>query len=126
MRAQIWRNTVVAAWRVKWSDESELARNFRCGSCTPCVVDGGVFFFFSSRRRHTRFDCDWSSDVCSSDLPEAVDHAREPEGDRERPKGLTLFIYAAGLIAMAYLIAAGVRSMPLPEWLSHQIGRAHV
>src|SRR2546427_2302247 len=32
---------------------------------------GGVLwcsFFFSSRRRHTRFDCDWSSDVCSSDL----------------------------------------------------------
>src|SRR2546430_7271364 len=30
----------------------------------------GLFgsFFFSSRRRHTRFDCDWSSDVCSSDL----------------------------------------------------------
>src|SRR5688572_33230428 len=25
-------------------------------------------FVFSSRRRHTRFDCDWSSDVCSSDL----------------------------------------------------------
>src|SRR5256886_17016378 len=29
-----------------------------------------MFFFFSSRRRHTRFDCDWSSDVCSSDLDE--------------------------------------------------------
>src|SRR5256886_3186001 len=29
---------------------------------------GMLFFFFSSRRRHTRFDCDWSSDVCSSDL----------------------------------------------------------
>src|SRR5207237_2809052 len=27
-----------------------------------------AFFFFSSRRRHTRFKCDWSSDVCSSDL----------------------------------------------------------
>src|SRR2546427_9551760 len=27
------------------------------------------FFFFSSRRRHTRFDCDWSSDVCSADFP---------------------------------------------------------
>src|SRR5207237_2118971 len=26
------------------------------------------YFFFSSRRRHTRFKCDWSSDVCSSDL----------------------------------------------------------
>src|SRR2546430_7122895 len=29
-------------------------------------------FFFSSRRRHTRFDCDWSSDVCSSDLETCV------------------------------------------------------
>src|SRR2546421_2747774 len=28
----------------------------------------GLFFFFSSRRRHTRSDRDWSSDVCSSDL----------------------------------------------------------
>src|SRR2546430_8397180 len=29
---------------------------------------GAGRFFVSSRRRHTRFDCDWSSDVCSSDL----------------------------------------------------------
>src|SRR5690606_40309858 len=29
---------------------------------------GVVSFFFSSRRRHTRFSRDWSSDVCSSDL----------------------------------------------------------
>src|SRR6266566_6773035 len=29
----------------------------------------GVRFFFSSRRRHTRLQGDWSSDVCSSDLP---------------------------------------------------------
>src|SRR5439155_11949740 len=28
-----------------------------------------LFFFFSSRRRHTRWPRDWSSDVCSSDLP---------------------------------------------------------
>src|SRR5438046_7274729 len=28
-----------------------------------------LFFFFSSRRRHTRLVSDWSSDVCSSDLP---------------------------------------------------------
>src|SRR6266568_2206610 len=27
-----------------------------------------LFFFFSSRRRHTSWNCDWSSDVCSSDL----------------------------------------------------------
>src|SRR5207237_9978516 len=29
-------------------------------------------FFFSSRRRHTRFKCDWSSDVCSSDLSTSI------------------------------------------------------
>src|SRR2546430_16135122 len=34
--------------------------------------DSAFFFFFSSRRRHTRFDCDWSSDVCSSDLAAAI------------------------------------------------------
>src|SRR5215217_8216224 len=28
----------------------------------------GIYFFFSSRRRHTRYWRDWSSDVCSSDL----------------------------------------------------------
>src|SRR2546429_3662057 len=33
---------------------------------------GVVFFFFSSRRRHTRCSRDWSSDVCSSDLKIAV------------------------------------------------------
>src|SRR2546421_9271699 len=32
-------------------------------------VSVAFFFFFSSRRRHTRSDRDWSSDVCSSDLP---------------------------------------------------------
>src|SRR5690606_40921543 len=33
-------------------------------------------FFFSSRRRHTRFSRDWSSDVCSSDLPAPKVHHR--------------------------------------------------
>src|SRR5690606_41194789 len=32
------------------------------------TLDVGLGFFFSSRRRHTRFSRDWSSDVCSSDL----------------------------------------------------------
>src|SRR5690242_20956172 len=34
------------------------------------------FFFFSSRRRHTRLTCDWSSDVCSSDLASSADSIR--------------------------------------------------
>src|SRR5260370_29989890 len=36
--------------------------------CRYLLVLYVFFFFFSSRRRHTRFKCDWSSDVCSSDL----------------------------------------------------------
>src|SRR3989440_249584 len=54
---------------------------------------GGVqlFFFFSSRRRHTRSDRDWSSDVCSSDLERLIapiskrrrDDEREPEQTEE-------------------------------------------
>src|SRR3712207_6905847 len=34
-----------------------------------------LFFFFSSRRRHTRYWRDWSSDVCSSDLTGSVNVA---------------------------------------------------
>src|SRR5438132_955626 len=40
---------------------NDLTDVWRIGSC--------YVFFFSSRRRHTRSLCDWSSDVCSSDLP---------------------------------------------------------
>src|SRR6266481_6582793 len=40
------------------------------------------FFFFSSRRRHTRWNCDWSSDVCSSDL--SIDFAARVPWWRER------------------------------------------
>src|SRR6266480_3856728 len=36
----------------------------------PYVNFGTGSFFFSSRRRHTMLTCDWSSDVCSSDLAE--------------------------------------------------------
>src|SRR5256886_16925384 len=48
-----------------------------------------LFFFFSSRRRHTRFDCDWSSDVCSSDLRE-----------------LSLIVLAADLLCAPALLQA--------------------
>src|SRR6267143_6128849 len=43
------------------------------------------FFFFSSRRRHTRWNCDWSSDVCSSDLnqPGVLEPAKRDQHDVE-------------------------------------------
>src|SRR5688500_4013111 len=37
------------------------------------------FFFFSSRRRHTRLQGDWSSDVCSSDLPGPIGAVITPQ-----------------------------------------------
>src|SRR5438309_9723421 len=37
------------------------------------------FFFFSSRRRHTRWNCDWSSDVCSSDLVSSASRSMDAE-----------------------------------------------
>src|SRR5579862_5380074 len=45
----------------------------------PLVAPRSIakFFFFSSRRRHTRWNCAWSSDVCSSDL-----HREEALGSR--------------------------------------------
>src|SRR5689334_24253273 len=48
----------------------------RCAAC----------FFFSSRRRHTRWNCDWSSDVCSSDLEEGPPDRGALGGDLRRPR----------------------------------------
>src|SRR2546430_6966040 len=57
------------------SRSSNTVRKYNASSAESSLsrTPGGVSlfrrnFFFSSRRRHTRFDCDWSSDVCSSDL----------------------------------------------------------
>src|SRR5256885_292770 len=44
-----------------------------------------TFFFFSSRRRHTRLQGDWSSDVCSSDLAEL----RQAHGEADRGRHAT-------------------------------------
>src|SRR5207253_4820245 len=41
----------------------------------PQPITAANSFFFSSRRRHTRWPRDWSSDVCSSDLEE-YEHAK--------------------------------------------------
>src|SRR5206468_8269532 len=41
-------------------------------------------FFFSSRRRHTRSDRDWSSDVCSSDLRAEIATSARRLGEREK------------------------------------------
>src|SRR5688572_32230290 len=61
-----------------------------------------LFFFFSSRRRHTRFDCDWSSDVCSSDL-----HAGEHGTPAQRFYNLVCIAYGADAQLFADLVQKG-------------------
>src|SRR6266571_5665117 len=70
------------------------------------------FFFFSSRRRHTRLTCDWSPDVCSSDLVVvgAVMDALKlvpPEREREldvRRRGRVVGALVVRVVAEAHLL----------------------
>src|SRR6202034_3617985 len=65
-RARAFQCSSVAL-RVQGCVRVEREREADAISYRAAVV---TVFFFSSRRRHTRFDCDWSSDVCSSDRSE--------------------------------------------------------
>src|SRR5256885_15289971 len=79
-------------------------------------------FFFSSRRRHTRLQGDWSSDVCSSDLREAVGelppHVRliRPDDDVDN---VDLF-----RIVDAGVTIRGTVGLELPRLGVPEIGRA--
>src|SRR5579859_55222 len=64
-------SVVALALEKKIEREQPPGRQFGPGARHADDVDvgeHGAIFFFSSSRRHTIFDCDWSSDVCSSDL----------------------------------------------------------
>src|SRR5438034_3671081 len=64
------------------------------------------FFFFSSRRRHTRSLCDWSSDVCSSDLKGRVVQnlgALESSALPANTSKNTLFNSPSKLLALLFL-----------------------
>src|SRR3712207_8186764 len=86
---QPWRVIWVVLWRSRRLESRDSGEHQ--GLCS--VVSYLVFvFFFSSRRRHTRYWRDWSSDVCSSDLAAAARGCaarlppprRRPAGRRER------------------------------------------
>src|SRR5690242_19169111 len=71
-----------------------------------------VFFFFSSRRRHTRLTCDWSSDVCSSDLMEkllglpvlAAEHGRQVDDLIIYVHWLMIVLFVGWLAYFAYAL----------------------
>src|SRR5437762_11406534 len=58
-----------------------------------------LYFFFSSRRRHTRYIGDWSSDVCSSDLGGFILVLRQGSHDLRRPAGPLCDATAVALLA---------------------------
>src|SRR6267142_3364607 len=75
------------------------------------------FFFFSSRRRHTRLTCDWSSDVCSSDLGDI--HGPQPTGPQLRndPVPIAKPLADVGALADIAAHAAGSSAEPVPASL---------
>src|SRR2546422_3772688 len=62
-----YRSTSVAVWLLS-SLEGFVSEILGIAILWRVCTLGLLFFFFSSRRRHTRCSRDWSSDVCSSDL----------------------------------------------------------
>src|SRR4051812_49925584 len=60
-------------------------------------------FFFSSRRRHTRLTCDWSSDVCSSDLDSRARRAnsRPTKGGATLRRSLSLLVASIAAMSVA-------------------------
>src|SRR6266487_6790080 len=104
-------------------------------------VDIEMCFFFSSRRRHTRWTGDWSSDVCSSDLDPLQspcktlqlyqslfrNQALSPEYDSVLP--YTILLYKCGSSAAKFLLIrfaqageySGRCSHTLPWYRAHHL-----
>src|SRR5438477_285608 len=70
-------------------------------------------FFFSSRRRHTRLTCDWSSDVCSSDLD--LYDQMEVFSDERPPERKPVNIHAVLEHVKAVVVAGLSRPIPIRE-----------
>src|SRR5438034_7610662 len=94
------------------------------------VVSFCVVFFFSSRRRHTRSLCDWSSDVCSSDLAKSLTRVLYPDDSTAKGQELR-FVQEYFLVAcsLADLIRRFRRSnadwSALPERAAIQLNDTH-
>src|SRR5256885_9768093 len=83
-----------------------------------------IVFFFSSRRRHTRLQGDWSSDVCSSDLvlsPAKMGASSLVASDAAK---VTLGAAGAGLVAVAIMTATLGSNNGIVLTAARGIGRA--
>src|SRR5437762_10417570 len=87
------------------------------------------FFFFSSRRRHTRYIGDWSSDVCSSDLPPTrvtiarLIRANSNQGGHVKVSRKAAAVIAGVGIAAVALFAASVGSASPARSEERRVGK---
>src|SRR5947199_6685302 len=107
---------------------SEVAQSSLRGISTLTYLGfvSSLIFFFSSRRRHTRCLSDWSSDVCSSDLKDALHAYEQALALEERPDAAVaagdlyrragLLQEAAARFARAYAAGGGAEAL----WLNAQ------
>src|SRR5256886_5682671 len=78
-------------------------------------ITSSCLFFFSSRRRHTRFDCDWSSDVCSSDLKSEFEKMCKENGITQEEYERILEFVADGISRITEEIEMEIRDEELAE-----------
>src|SRR6266446_8268127 len=83
-----------------------------------------IFFFFSSRRRHTRLQGDWSSDVCSSDLLRWLSDRQRPDGSWAFSAPVPEASWATGIATLAMLGQDRDRASSSAGWLLGQQGRS--
>src|SRR5206468_9628700 len=80
-------------------------------------------FFFSSRRRHTRSDRDWSSDVCSSDLFTAYDHMAKEDLHLIAHLGDYIYEYAGAENQVRKYATTEVRTMDQYRSEERRVGK---
>src|SRR5256885_10815765 len=66
--------------KYEWRGASAQAQPVKC---RESIADGQLVVVFSSRRRHTRLQGDWSSDVCSSDLETIAGNAKPKQNQNQ-------------------------------------------
>src|SRR5260370_34250598 len=79
-------------------------------------------FLFSSRRRHTRFKCDWSSDVCSSDLA-GWDERSKGNRDNKEKEALQVRLIDAQWIGKHFSTAIGEQVCKFSRSEERRVGK---
>src|SRR5688500_7968529 len=89
------------------------------------------YFFFSSRRRHTRLQGDWSSDVCSSDLVVTIERTGETGPERAKHGLLRALVanavqgVSAGFTKQLDIVGVGYRAEVKGPQVQFALGYSH-